>query len=288
MGKTTVHLDYLRYTVPWHDTLNELNNLYHAVGNGELFQFTGELFNPGQGYTEGMRMICGSVMWHKTRPSQGIGVVLTGADLEMVRGAGLDEKELLEFVAAVGGHCTTIHGCINVHDRGADVSELIAQHEDGKLQTSARNIGVYSSKKKINGSWQVGDTLYVGSAKSERQIRVYNKAAERGIDGDWVRLEIVWRGPYAKAAHIAMIDGSIASVIRAGIGGQMETDIVWFREALGGAVDPPFLVPRKQSARAKWLIEIVLPALASEVEDQRTRGEYELRDKFLSVLTGED
>jgi len=214
MAKITVHLDWLRYTVPWEGTKTELENLNRARPEGELFQFTGEEIDIGQGFNRGLKMTAGCVFWHDTRPGQGISVQLTGEDLQSIRLAGMPEIDLLRWAADAGGHCTTMHACINVHDMGADVADLIAEHSAGKLRTKARTIGVYSSKTKVNGKWQTGDTLYVGSAKSERQIRVYNKAAERGIVGDWVRLEIVWRGPYAKASHKGMLAVGIAQGVR--------------------------------------------------------------------------
>jgi len=280
----TIHLDWVRYSAPWIDTLTELENLSRVRWEGELFQFTGETIDIGQGYNRGLRMLAGAVFWHSDRPEQGIGVQLSGEDLADMRRVGLDEIELLHFITSIGGHCTTVHACINVHDAGADVADLIAEHAAGQLRTSARNIGVYSSKTKVKGKWQTGDTVYVGSAKSERQIRVYNKAAERGIDGDWVRLEIVWRGPYAKAAHAAMERDGVAPVVRTAIGDQLGSSASWYALAISGEVAPAFVIPRKESARLRWLKSVVAPALRSEIAAEKERGEDSLYLLFYQLL----
>jgi hypothetical protein len=274
----------LRYTVPWDGSKTELENINRARPEGELSQFTGETIDIGQGFNHGLKMLAGSVFWHDTRQEQGISVQLTGQELQEYRQAGASEQDMMLHVLEIGGHCTTIHACINVHDMGADVDDLIAEHNAGTLRTKARNIGVYSSQTKVGGKWQTGDTLYVGSAKSERQIRVYNKAAEQGIEADWARLEIVWRGPYAKAAHSGMVAVGIASVVRTEIGTQLGSDVEWYAAALTGEVAPAIVVPRKESATLKWLKKTVLPALVKELDAESVTGGDELYLLFYLAL----
>jgi hypothetical protein len=280
----SVHLDWLRYTIPWDSAQTELENISRARPEGELSQFTGEEIDIGQGFNHGLRMMAGQVFWHDTRQEQGISIQLNGEDLQVYRQAGAHEIDILRYAHELGGHVTTMHACINVHNIGADVSDLIKEHEAGTLRTKARNIGVYSSKTKVNSEWKTGDTLYVGSAKSERQIRVYNKAAEQGIEADWVRLEIVWRGPYAKAAHLGMLNVGIEAVTRTEIGIGLGSDAAWYAEALHGEVAPAIVIPRKESGRARWLREVVIPALRSELEEERKTGGADMLVLFSETI----
>lgn len=39
-----------------------------------------------------------------------------------------------------------------------------------------------------------GDTLTIGSRHSEKYMRVYDKAAQQGLDNDWIRLEVETKG----------------------------------------------------------------------------------------------
>jgi hypothetical protein len=277
---TTIHLDWLRYTVPWNSAKTELENITGASPQGELSGFTGETLHVGQGYDKGLRMIAGAVLWSEHHQEQGISVQLTGDDLQAHRSAGNEEFDLLQWVELVGGHCSTLHGCINVHDSGGKVAELIEEHEAGRLAKRARKIGVFTSKSKVGDEWQQGDTLYVGSAKSDTQIRIYNKAAEQGIKADWLRMEIVWRGRYAKAAHASMMAHGIELTIRTAIVTQLGCLLSWWVEAMRGDTGQPISLPNKESARAKWLRQVVLPALMSELAEERSTGGNELLHLF--------
>jgi DNA relaxase NicK len=64
-----------------------------------------------------------------------------------------------------------------------------------------------------------GDTVYIGSEKSEIRTRIYNKAAEQGdYDGVWNRLEMVSRRDYARAVIEALVtNGGDLGEIVAGI-----------------------------------------------------------------------
>lgn len=42
-----------------------------------------------------------------------------------------------------------------------------------------------------------GDTLTIGSRHSEKYMRIYDKAAQQGLDNDWVRLEVETKGSIA-------------------------------------------------------------------------------------------
>lgn len=276
MQKSTIHLDWLRYTIPWDVAKDELANINGARLQGELGQFTGEEFRVGQGYDRGLRMVAGAVMWSSKHPEQGISVQLTGSDLQSCRLAGLSEFYMLQTVEANNGHCSTIHGCINVHDSGGTMAQLIDEHNAGRLAKKARKVGIFSSKSKVGDEWKQGDTLYVGSAKSDVQIRIYDKAAEQGIEADWLRMEIIWRGRYARAAHHSMMEHGIENTIRAAIVTQLGCELSWWVEAMTGDMAPPISLPNKESARAKWLRLVVVPALRSELDEERKIGGGEL------------
>lgn len=278
------HLDWVRYTAPWIDGHDKEYNLNRARWVGELFEFTGEMIDIGQGYNQGLKMNAGAVLWHDTRPEQGISVQLSGMDLQEIRQVGLLESDLLAFILSIKGHCSTLHAALNVHDSKGQVSEIIAEHERGTLATRARNVGVYSSKTKINGSWQSGDTFYIGSSKSQVQIRVYNKAAEQGIAGDWIRIEIVWRGKYAQGAHRSMVSDGIEAVTRGAIGHQVQPTAQWWKDAMIGETVEPTPIERKESDRARWLREVVAPALLAQIKEEKSIGESATEHLFINIL----
>jgi hypothetical protein len=280
------HLDWVRYTCPWYAEISEPENLERARPPGNDFYPTGEVIDIGQGYNRGLRLKHGAIFWHNDRPEQGISVQLTGQDLNDIRGGELTEIALLEYIAAKRGTVSTLHSCINVHNAGAHVGDLIDQHQAGTLTKRAKTAGVYQSKTKVNGEWISGDTLYVGSAKSSTQVRVYDKAAEQGIRGDWVRVEIVWRGKRARSAHLRMLSHGIASTTRGAILNQMNSGSEWWRIAMSGDAVEPLPIPRKLSNRYEWLRKSVLPALRREIAEERAQGRDDIYRIFAAVIDG--
>jgi len=280
------HLDWVRYTCPWYAEMSQPENLERARPPSNSFAMTDELIDIGQGYNRGQRLNHGAIFWHDARPEQGISVQLTGADLNEIRGGDMTEIALLEFVSAARGKMSTLHSCINVHDAGAHVGDLIDQHSAGTLTTKARKAGVYSSKSKVGGEWITGDTLYIGSAKSSLQIRVYDKAAEQGIRADWTRIEIVWRGRHAQAAHARMLSAGIAATTRGAISRQMNSVSEWWRIAMTGETVEPLTVPRRLSNRYEWLRRAVLPALRREIAEERAYGRDDCYRIFAALIDG--
>jgi Putative phage replication protein RstA len=71
-----------------------------------------------------------------------------------------------------------------------------------------------------------GHTLYVGSPKSDKRLRVYNKSAESGqspTEGEYVRFELQLRDDYAERAFTALRGGGLAG---------------WYLHALKAMIDP--------------------------------------------------
>jgi len=267
-----IHLDWLRYTFHYTGENAIESDLRTARPHGHIFDWTGETFPAGEGYTDGRGMGAGKVFWHKSRPEQGIGVQLTGTDLDAVRQDGIPDIDLLTYAKSIGATISTLHACINVKNAGARVVDVLTARDDGSLKTRARQIGKYSSDKKRKKQWFSSDTVYVGSPSSNIQIRIYDKAAERGIEADWKRIEIIWHGKYAQAASDAMLLHGIDPVTRGGILKQMDFSAGWWEYAMHGDTSQPAPVPRKETARYTWLKNVVYNAWLKEIEEQKRLG----------------
>jgi DNA relaxase NicK len=145
-------------------------------------------------------------------------------------------------------------------------------------------IGHYSSTTKVGDKWLPGDTVYIGSPKSDIQLTIYNKAAEQKQDGDWLRIEITWRGKHAHEAHMAMLRASIGAVVRAAIQHQMDFSSEWWLSAMHGVTSQPDLVRKSTGGRLKWLIESVMPALEKEIDEQRRHNSDEIYEIFAAFM----
>ncbi len=51
----------------------------------------------------------------------------------------------------------------------------------------------------LNGADKAGATVYIGAPSSDFRVRIYDKALEQGVEGHWVRVELVMRSENAKA-----------------------------------------------------------------------------------------
>lgn len=267
-----IHLDWMTATVPYRAELGEQVNVSRALPQHEMFQPTGETFIPGKGYSKGLKLGVGKLMYNPARAEQGMGLQLTGKDLEQYRAAGCDELELLRFVDMRGGQVATLHAAIDLHDAGAHPIEAYRAWQHGKLKTRARMVSHYGSTRKVGKKWQQASTVYIGSAKSQVQIRVYDKAAEQRVNGDWTRIEIIWRGKYAHAAHRAMLSAGIPAVTRGSILHQVDWQSQWWAFAMLGDTSQPEAIRRGVTARFTWLKSVALPALRKEIAEERRQN----------------
>ena len=76
-----------------------------------------------------------------------------------------------------------------------EVHDLV---ENKQCVTKFRTFQYYQSKS-ISDSSLTGETLYIGSKKSDAYVRIYNKGLEQKVDMDWVRWEIQLRDERASA-----------------------------------------------------------------------------------------
>ena len=51
----------------------------------------------------------------------------------------------------------------------------------------------------FDGVQRSGSTVYIGAPSSDFRVRIYDKALEEGVEGHWVRVELVMRGKNANA-----------------------------------------------------------------------------------------
>lgn len=69
-----------------------------------------------------------------------------------------------------------------------------------------------------DGRERSGATVYIGAPSSDFRIRIYDKALEEGVDGHWVRVEMVMRGKNANAF--------VAEAVNAGAVGELAAQVI--------------------------------------------------------------
>lgn len=92
-----------------------------------------------------------------------------------------------------------------------DLDEIMAKAERYEFVSTSRTRNTIREIVNFKGDNIVGRTLYFGSRKSSSYIRIYDKAAEQGVAGHWIRVEFEFK--QATAMRI------VNSIVELGDGG---------------------------------------------------------------------
>lgn len=197
-------------------------------------------------------------------PSMGCHFTFNGQSLENVRRDWKrSDLDLLRRLLARGGIATRCDLALDLHDAKVTPKTLKYDLKRGRATGQARTWRwIEGSNGQIEGS-----TVYVGSPDSDRQLRFYDKRAEMGaVDAAaFVRLELELRRVRANGAFQSAARNGVAETVR----GHMADFLRWgnreYQTALNGESAMPQDIPRKDTARQKWLLGQVSVALAQEL-----------------------
>ena len=119
---------------------------------------------------------------------------------------------LFQSVLAAGGNFTRLDLAIDNVDGALSLEKLYDALKDHENQVRSR-FGEW--RRILKGSFDkgekvTGETIYLGSSKSHVMFRIYNKAQESGIPGDWIRFELQLREK--RAQEVARIFNSADTV----------------------------------------------------------------------------
>ena len=200
---------------------------------------------------------------------------LSGDTLAILRqDRGLQDHGLVQRLLHCGGVASRIDLTINVHEGRLTPRAIQRAVKTGSAKPRSAVSRFIEGK---NGGIE-GDTLYLGSPSSDRQLRVYNKAAELGIvDGSaWLRLELELRRLRADGALHAVATNGIDAAVSGHMGDFLEWGDLEYQQALGSESVPPVDIPRRDSNRRRWLLGQVSIALAKELAlDPDFRGIFD-------------
>lgn len=255
---STKHIDWLSITFP---TDVQLRSVFGTLD----WRFSGK---GRHGYKFAYRDSITGATYQECAASDDMGVHLTlsGDALNMLRSErGGTDDGLLNTCSTLHGYVSRIDLTLNIHEGKVTVQDVYKAVKNGSLRARTSTYRLVEGKR---GNI-LGDTIYLGSPKSDRQLRCYNKAAEMGIvDGAaWLRLELELRALRANAAF----QSAVSNGVSAAVSGHVEDFMAWsnseFKSALAGPSAPPHELPRKETARRKWLLGQVAQALAKECRE---------------------
>ena len=189
---------------------------------------------------------------------QGNHLILSGEPLAKARERGCTDDLLMGHIKALTPKFSRVDVALNLHDSYFTAGTMERWYKAGKIATKARG------GKRIYGLGKMDNGLYIGSRRSERMLRVYDKAAEQKLaDTSWVRVELECHGQQARKLAFALADNlNPRAVINLAINNfcapPPRTDLAFALADRDATIEP---VVRKEPAFIKWLRTQVAPAM---------------------------
>ncbi len=184
-------IDWFEFTMP--DTFR-LQDKYLSLKH--YIRIDGASF---QNAPRGMNGYRTQIIYGKARilldGSEGMGVhvILSGEALRQMSG---DVLKLLDFVLFQGGQVSRIDLALDDVSGELTLDRVKRAVRAGAVSCRAKDYR-YMQGGKISTGEVTGQTFYFGSAQSRTQYRIYDKAAEQGVSGHWVRCEGQYRNENA-------------------------------------------------------------------------------------------
>lgn len=230
---------------------------------------------PLHGYTRAAENTAGArVMINPEYESMGQHVQYSGRTINQYMEAGISAREIVLHHALFGDVCKRIDLAIDTHDSGINLWDYFKLVDNGFAKTRAK------SWRYITGENQ-GATVYIGSRQSEVMLRIYNKAAEQDVEGDWIRAELELKGSRAVEVARMLSYGTEESALETARGlmrGLVNFDTEAWREITGNS---PIVIAKAKDTMPDteaWLMSQVATAMARLIKRQ---GSEDLIKRFV-------
>lgn len=214
------------------------------------------------GYTEKEQFSDGRiVLKNPERPIMGTHVIMGATCLAQIAcGYGVTPYDLLKSLEP-GSRVTRLDVCVDIKNGCFDFDALQLELEGGFVKTRA---SVSHRFQEIGGE---GDTIYIGSAESQKRLRIYNKAAEKKLKNhQWTRVELQARAEVAhELADMIASSPDNERIIPGAITGFVDfsSNADWVRVFRGAPV--LIKIPEKEASKTiAWLLEVAAPCLARQ------------------------
>lgn len=225
---------------------------------------------PLHGYNTGLKFGDGRMEFtHTTRPDMGLHIQWDGQALDALEVAPL---ELVKFLYSAGAKFTRIDLANDAHNFNLKPLRATVEIEAKKHVCRAKKNPIFAD------ALLPGYTQNLGTNASEIHLRIYDKAAEMGVSGDWTRVELVCRKFRAQKAAEAIIRGVDFRELVAGYARFPEWE-EWCEVMAAPAMALP--AEKKETATDLWLLNQCAKTLARRLDE---RGDDELWFQFLDMV----
>lgn len=253
----------------------------------EIFTNDNIVAVPQQGYTNAKKYIPdGRVSsLNPDRPDMMVHIRYSGKTLLELE-KSMNAHEIMKFhysmnAQGIEQRFTRLDLAIDVRDSEFSVQDYAKLIRRGEYKARAK-------KPNLIDGFGNGDTLYIGSRQSERMLRIYDKAKEQGINGDWIRIELEIKGKKSRShgRAIASMDVSV-------VGTYIANCIIKFVQFDCDVWDTLNAVPQIELAKTdkikgsntrEWLLTQIPKAVRKVYENGDKSIVYDLIDALMNEL----
>lgn len=233
---------------------------------------------PLPNYTNGLEFGNGArVFWHHTRMEMGRHIIFSGSCCDTI---GDNLKECLQYAQSKSFKISRLDLALDIKNTNLSIRHGISLVERGKVVTHAKKSPV------IHDAMGRGVTLQIGVKGSAQFVRIYDKAAEMGTDGTWVRVETSYGKRKAQKALETYLRGSRVGALVRGF-----VDFPSWRKWNYCLQAVPVRVKYEKSDTntRKWLLQTVAKSIAKEMlfddgEDFKERMLQQINWEYRALL----
>lgn len=255
-----VQLDWLQWTLPAYSAPS------YVLPDHELFDVVAAC-RPIKNYDLGWRLGCGAVVSvSEKRPlHMGVNVVMTGDNLEAVRGEFTDD-EILKWAQEKARKISRCDVALDV-EYEVDFENIQKHVVWGLLRT---RMGMDSYYRNLATG---GESIYFGATKSDRRVVIYNKAAEMGLlEQALTRVEMRGRNRTAALMVAQMRQDGVSKGARIQMKSYFDYDADWYQTAVGDVEDSELVKAEpKPDKWEHWILNVVIPSLEKSADDPKRK-----------------
>lgn len=211
------------------------------------------------GYTNSIKFIDGRIEGvHPGREEMGTHIVYSGDTLTHCQDQGCSPIELLSWHIKEGHRISRIDPYIDAIEFALDIGKLTERVENKEVQTFCKSVLHIEEKQ------GAGETLWFGKGRP-KSMRIYDKAAEQKVSGDWKRIEVQFRREHARQAGSVITSSktpekSIQSVIKGFV--DFPTDAI-YQAIVGDNLVRTDNERKADTNTREWLLNIVATSISN-------------------------
>jgi len=274
----TYCIDWLRASAPNNYPLQDI------IPEMFVLDYQSEL-SPLTNYTHAYKIYpAGRLDWNVKNEKQGSLMSFSGSDLREIGQAGISGQFLARHVAKHAWlKASRIDLALDLTGGKYDPSSIFRAWRRKRIETHARDCNqIIGYDKECD---RTGNTVYIGSRKSDTFLRIYDKGAEQANDELWTRIEFELKSGRAKTAVKRVASNGIQEVISSVLQSYVKVNgVKWWDEMITLLPSANEIMKGERKSKDTnsklWLEEQALPAVCKAIIE----GNEYVRDEVLRAL----